>query len=114
MPQFDVSPWGRNRLSLLAFGGLTLLLLLMTGCSDRTYVANYVAEHHYQLARYNHECGNLQLNDPKREQFRTDVNEWKRQEEVASEVTAIGKLPSQEKKEMRTQAKKVRQDTCSH
>src|SRR5689334_6481454 len=114
MPVNDASPWGKSGNVwpiLLCLLGLMGLILMLTGCSDRTLVANETAAHHYHYARYEHECTFL---TPEQQKFKADVNEQLRQVQVATEVVKIGKLPPEEKKELKAQAKVVRSDKCSH
>ena len=110
----DVSPWARSGNGwpiLFILLGLMGLILMLTSCSDRTLVANQTASHHYHYARYEHECTFV---SPQQQAFKQDVNEQLRQVQVATEVVKIGKLPPEEKKELKAQAKKVKGDTCSH
>jgi hypothetical protein len=112
----DISPWGgkpgRSIWVVVGIGLLLLTLILFgTSCrSDKAFVADQTASHHYHYARYEHECLAV---TPEQQQFKDDVNEQLRQVRILNETQQIGKLPPEAKKESREQAKKVKGDKCT-
>ena len=98
-----------------------LLALVAAGCSDNRFVADTIAQHHWHAARYEHDCT---VATKQKQQFGKDLNELKRQEDVASEIVTgsylpkefqgqvKGKLPPEARKSLRAQKKKVRDGKC--
>jgi hypothetical protein len=84
-----------------------LLAAFSISCaSQKRFVADQTAAHHYHLDRYNRACVEIK-GPPSCKDFQTLINLQLRLTKTANEVSQIGKLPSEEKKELKVLMAKI-------
>lgn len=85
-----------------------LLALLTLGCAGgKHFVADQTAAHHYHKDRYDRVCREV-VGPPACKEFQNAINLQLRLTRLANEVQERGRLPKEEKRELRELMDKIR------